>query len=101
MAQTLPNRNSPTFAMYYDGIDASRFGVGGKARRTALGNALLNFTDSEVTASTARLLVLPDVTNGSIFAAHTTQTMTHSIRFKSATGTDYYIMCTNAATNRS
>lgn len=97
----LPRRTSPTFAMYYDGIDAARFGIGGSAQRTALGNALLKFTDSGVTASTARLLELPDVANGSIFAAHTTQTMTHSIRFKTAAGTDFYIMCTNAATNRS
>ncbi len=101
MAQTLPNRNTPTITMYYDGVDAARFGIGGKAARTAMGNALLKFTDSSVTASSARLLQLPDVSNGSVFAAHTTQTMTHSIRIKSATGTDYYIMCTNAATNRS
>lgn len=101
MSQVLPSRNSPTIEMYYDGIDASRFGVGSKAARTALGTALLRFTDAEVTAASARLLELPNVTNGSIFAAHTTQTMTHSIRFKTAAGTDYYIMCTNAATNRS
>ena len=39
--------------------------------------------------------------NGSIFAAHTTQTMTHSIRIIDSAGTEYYVMCCDAATNRS
>ena len=39
--------------------------------------------------------------NGSIFAAHTTQGLTHSIRILDGAGTAYYIMCTNAATQRS
>jgi hypothetical protein len=47
------------------------------------------------------LLQIPAASNGTIFAAHTTQTMTHSIRIRDASGTAYYIMCTNAATNRS
>lgn len=97
----LPRRTDATYAMYYDGVDGARFGIGGAANRTALGNALLKFTDSGVNAATARLLELPNAANGSLLAAHTTQTMTHSIRFKTAAGTDYYIMCTNAATNRS
>lgn len=46
------------------------------------------------------LLEMPAPSNGSIFAAHTTQTMSHSIKFI-AGGTAYYIMCTDAATNRS
>jgi hypothetical protein len=46
------------------------------------------------------LLSVPAASNGTIFAAHTTQIMTHSIRFV-AGGTAYYVMCTNAATNRS
>lgn len=45
-------------------------------------------------------LNLPAPANGSIFATHTTQTMTHSIRIVSAAGTNYYVMCTDAATNR-
>lgn len=49
----------------------------------------------------ANLLNIPDASNGTIFAAHVTQTMTHSIKIISADGTAYYIMCTNAATNRS
>ena len=49
----------------------------------------------------ANLLRMPNVSNGSIFAAHTTQGLTHSIKFITADGTAYYIMCTDAATNRS
>jgi hypothetical protein len=49
----------------------------------------------------ANLLQIPDASNGTIFAAHTTQTMTHSIRIRNASGTAYYLMVTNAATNRS
>lgn len=45
------------------------------------------------------LLNIPAPANGSIFATHTTQTMTHSIRIISG-GTNYYIMCTTATTNR-
>jgi hypothetical protein len=46
------------------------------------------------------LLNIPAPSNGTIFATHTTQTMTHSIRIVSDAGTDYYIMCTDADTNR-
>lgn len=49
----------------------------------------------------ANLAVIPNVSNGTIFAAHTTQTMTHSIKIISEDGTAYYVMCTDAATNRS
>lgn len=48
----------------------------------------------------ANLLNMPAPSNGTIFAAHTTQAMTHSIKFI-ANGAAYYIMCTDAATNRS
>lgn len=48
----------------------------------------------------ANLFDIPAPANGTMFAAHTTQTMTHSIKII-ADGTPYYIMCTNAATNRS
>jgi hypothetical protein len=47
------------------------------------------------------LLEIPAAANGTIFAAHITQVMSHSIRIRDASGTAYYIMCTNAATNRS
>lgn len=49
----------------------------------------------------ANLMTIPAPVNGSIFAAHTTQTMTQSIRILGSNGTPYYIMCTDAATNRS
>lgn len=62
--------------------------------------AFLRFTDTNVKRA-ANLMNIPNVANGTIFAAHTTQTMTHSIKIVSADGTAYYIMCTNAATNRS
>lgn len=44
--------------------------------------------------------VVPNVASGGVLAAHTTQTMTHSIRIKSADGTLYYLMATNVVTNR-
>lgn len=47
------------------------------------------------------LFRLPTAANGTIFAAHTTQSLTHSIKVVSDAGTAYYIMCTDAATNRS
>lgn len=47
------------------------------------------------------LLRMPNVSNGTIFAAHTTQVLTHSIKFVTDDGTAYYLMCTDAATNRS
>lgn len=52
-------------------------------------------------ASTGRVLTVPNAANGGVLAAHTTQTMTHSIRIESANGSVFYIMCTNVATNRS
>ena len=52
-------------------------------------------------ASTARAITVPNAANGGVLAAHTTQTMTHSIRIESESGAVFYIMCTNVATNRS
>ena len=47
------------------------------------------------------LLILPAAaSNSTIFATHTTQGLTHSIRVLDGAGTPYYIMCTDAATNR-
>lgn len=48
----------------------------------------------------SNLAVIPAASNGTVFATHVTQTMTHSIRVVDESGTPYYIMCTNAATNR-
>jgi hypothetical protein len=63
-------------------------------------HGFLRFTNTGSVAL-SNLMVIPDASNGTIFAAHTTQTMTHSIKIISADGTAYYVMCTNAATNRS
>jgi hypothetical protein len=64
-------------------------------------HGFIRFTNSG-SVSLNNLFVLPAAAaNGSIFAAHTTQTMTHSIRIIDSAGTAYYVMCTNAATNRS
>ena len=47
------------------------------------------------------LLNMPNAANGTILAAHVTDAMSHSIKFITANGTAYYIMCTTTATNRS
>lgn len=64
------------------------------------GMAAIRVTNTGV-GKWANLLNIPAASNGTMFAAHTTQTMTHSIRIVNASGTAYYIMCTDAATNRS
>jgi len=64
-------------------------------------HGFIRFTNSGSVAL-SNLLVLPSAAgNGTIFAAHDTQVMTHSIRILDSAGTAYYVMCTNAATNRS
>jgi hypothetical protein len=62
--------------------------------------AFLRFTNSN-TKVAENLMRIPNAANGTIFAAHDTQTMTHSIKIISEDGTAYYVMCTDAATNRS
>ena len=47
------------------------------------------------------LILSAAAVNGSIFAAHTTQTLTHSLRILDSAGTAYYVMCCDASTNRS
>lgn len=72
----------------------------------ATGNTLptvhgfMRFTDDGL-VRISNLAVIPVAANGTLFAAHTTQTLTHSIKIIDEAGTAYYIMCTNAATNRS
>jgi hypothetical protein len=64
-------------------------------------HGFLRFTNTGAVGM-GNLMVLPAAAaNGTIFAAHTTQAMTHSIRIIDSAGTPYYVMCTNAATNRS
>lgn len=60
--------------------------------------SFIRVTDSNTT-TIPNLLNLPAPSNGSIYATHTTQVMTHSIRII-AGGTNYYIMCTTSAANR-
>lgn len=95
----LPNRTDPSFAMYYDGVEASRFGLGGTRQRTALGTVLLDFTDTAALTAT-HLMELANVGTDTIFSAHGTDAMTHSIRIRSAAGTDYFLMVTSTETNR-
>lgn len=61
--------------------------------------AFLRVTDTGAVAL-GRLLNIPAPSNSTIFATHTVQAMSHSIRITDAAGTPYYIMCTNGATNR-
>ena len=63
--------------------------------------AFLRFTNSN-TKKSNNLMRVPNVAaeTGGLFCAHTTQAMTHSIRFVTEGGTTYYLMCTNANTNR-
>jgi hypothetical protein len=72
----------------------------------ATGNTLptvhgfMRFTDDGA-VRLSNLAVIPVAANGTLLAAHVTQAMTHSIKIVDENGTAYYIMCTNAATNRS
>jgi len=78
----------------------SSFGTGNTVPATTNGWGFIRFNDLD-SVKMPNLLVMPAApANGTIFAAHTTQGMTHSIRFI-ANGTAYYIMVTDAATNRS
>lgn len=63
--------------------------------------AFLSFTNTNTKKSNALLRVPAPVgeANG-LFCAHTTDAMTHSLRFIDAAGTEYHIMCTTTATNR-
>lgn len=63
-------------------------------------HAFMRFADNGAVA-VGNLFQIPDADDGTIFAVHTTQTMSHSIKIISADGTAYYIMCTDTATNRS
>lgn len=62
-------------------------------------HAFIRFVDTG-TVTFTRLFEVPTVASAGLLAVHTTQTMTHSLRIRSAAGTLYYIMVTDAATNR-
>lgn len=63
--------------------------------------AFLRLTNTN-TKKSNNFLRLPNVAAeaGGLFCAHTTQGLTHSIKIVSEDGTPYYVMCTDAATNR-
>ncbi len=52
------------------------------------------------TATSNRLLQVPNVASGGVLAAHITDAMTHSIRIRSVDGTLYYLMATTTVANR-
>lgn len=63
--------------------------------------AFLRLTNTN-TKKSNNFLRIPNVAaeTGGLFCAHTTQAMSHSIKIVSEDGTAYYLMCTNANTNR-
>lgn len=61
--------------------------------------SFIRVTDTN-TKTIPNLLNIPAPSNGTIFANHTTQVMSQSIRI-TAGGSSYYIMCTDSAANRS
>lgn len=73
----------------------SDFATGG----TWTNAAFLRATDSG-TGLISYFAQIPTTGSGLMFAPHTTQVMTDSIRIKMADGNVRYIMCTTAATNR-
>lgn len=48
-----------------------------------------------------KFMETPNAANGTIFAAHGTDAMTHSLKCETAAGTAFYVMCTTEAGNRS
>ena len=61
---------------------------------------VIDAIDLEGLASSEDALSVPDVASAGVLAVHTTQVMTHSIRIQTADGTAYWLMVTDAATNR-
>jgi hypothetical protein len=47
-----------------------------------------------------KFMETPNAANGTIFATHGTDAMTHSLKCETADGTAFYIMCTTTVTNR-
>lgn len=62
--------------------------------------SFIRATNSNAVAM-ANFLNIPNAANGTMFAAHTTDAMTHSIKCVTAGGTAFYIMCTTTDSNRS
>lgn len=91
-------------------LETQGSGVLTPAQRRALtianlyGNAAFDATvvisPTKVAALADNLTVVPTVASGGVLAVHVTDAMTHSIRIKSAAGTNYYLMATTTITNR-
>lgn len=62
-------------------------------------NSFIRFTDTGAVRLT-NLMQVKAPSNGTLFATHTDQAMTHSLRIIGPTGTAYYVMCTTTATGR-
>jgi hypothetical protein len=74
----------------YVGANNTMPTIHGFVRFSDVGDTVLN-----------NLMVLPSTaSNSTVFATHTTQAMSHSIRIIDSAGTPYFIMCASAATNR-
>jgi hypothetical protein len=73
----------------------SNFATGG----TWTNATFLRFTNSG-SGSVAALAKIPAPSNGTMFATHVTDAMTHSIKILDSAGVAYYIACTTTATNR-
>jgi hypothetical protein len=63
-------------------------------------NSFIRVADNGAVKLT-HLFELPAPANGTIFAAHITEVMSHSLKVVDRDGTAYYIMLTDAATHRS
>lgn len=62
-------------------------------------NSFIRFTDTGA-VRLSNLFQVQAPSNGTLFATHTDQAMTHSLRIIGPTGTAYYVMCTTTATGR-
>lgn len=74
----------------------SNFGANNTVPSTAAFIRIADLTAVKMPA----LLNVPAASNGTIFATHVTDAMSHSLRCVTAAGTVFYIMCTTTASNR-
>ena len=64
-----------------------------------INNSFIRFTDTGA-VRLSNLFQVQAPSNGTLFATHTDQAMTHSLRIIGPTGTAYYVMATTTATGR-
>ena len=62
-------------------------------------HGFLRFVDNGA-VRVGNLAVIPVAANGTVFATHTTQVMSHSIRIVDEAGTPYFIMCASVLGDR-